>query len=409
MFSEQPPPSSAEELLVRYAEGERRFSALATADGQLVARTPEGEVAHMIGPRLREANLKGANLSEAQLWVADLSLANLERANLERAILFKANLTGANLVGADLSRALMTDAEMVGAHLAGANLTRADLTGAVLRCADLSGANLEQANLIATDLRMTKLSGAQLDGANLLYVGFDHTGNLLDAEWTTLKFDSEIYYRERVERGEQILPVAQPNPLRFVFQTVRPLTGDELAATSELVRVFGSMKNASRLMFQIVEAGHQLVVESHKDPQQAVQIALGVLRHSHKDPSRNTVEQILQNQRWQAARDGVMARRLETLLETLQLVEVKFPNEQLLEDFVELTTKAGVSLGPAPERVGRRVLRAGKSMANSPAVAGLTTAALTLLLADPIAASLLGKGAEAIATTAKEAELDDEQ
>ena len=51
---------------------------------------------------LREANLRGANLGEANLREANLRGANLGEANLRGADLGEANLRGANLWGADL-------------------------------------------------------------------------------------------------------------------------------------------------------------------------------------------------------------------------------------------------------------------------------------------------------------------
>ena len=78
------------------------------------------------------ANLRDANLSDA-----DLSCANLSDADLSCANLSCADLRDANLSGADLS----------GANLRDANLSCADLSGADLRGADLSGANLSGADL----------------------------------------------------------------------------------------------------------------------------------------------------------------------------------------------------------------------------------------------------------------------
>ena len=90
-------------------------------------------------------NLRGANLSEANLTRADLTGADLRWANLTRA-----DLTGADLTRADLS----------GANLRWANLTGANLTGANLRWANLNGANLTGANLTRADLTGANLTGA---------------------------------------------------------------------------------------------------------------------------------------------------------------------------------------------------------------------------------------------------------
>ena len=95
-----------------------------------------------------------------------------ERANLRGADLCNANLRGANLRGADLCNAnlrgaYLCDANLYGADLRGADLCDADLYGANLRDADLYGANLRDADLYGADLRDADLRGANLSGANL--------------------------------------------------------------------------------------------------------------------------------------------------------------------------------------------------------------------------------------------------
>ncbi|HBB5182826.1 TPA: pentapeptide repeat-containing protein [Listeria monocytogenes] len=100
------------------------------------------------------ANLRGANLS-----YADLSCANLRGANLSYADLSCANLRGANLSYANLR----------GANLRGANLRGANLSYADLSCANLRGANLSYADLSCANLRVANLSYADLSGANLSY------------------------------------------------------------------------------------------------------------------------------------------------------------------------------------------------------------------------------------------------
>ncbi|EAE2131973.1 pentapeptide repeat-containing protein [Listeria monocytogenes] len=101
---------------------------------------------------LRGANLSYADLSCANLSYADLSCANLRGANLSYADLSCANLRGANLRGANLSYADLSCANLRGANLRGANLSYADLSCANLRVANLSGANLRGANLSYADL-----------------------------------------------------------------------------------------------------------------------------------------------------------------------------------------------------------------------------------------------------------------
>ena len=103
------------------------------------------------------ANLFGANLRGANLSDADLRCANL----------FGANLRGANLSDADLRCANLRDADLRGANLSDADLRGANLSDADLRCANLSDADLRCANLRDADLRGANLSDADLRNADL--------------------------------------------------------------------------------------------------------------------------------------------------------------------------------------------------------------------------------------------------
>jgi uncharacterized protein YjbI with pentapeptide repeats len=87
------------------------------------------------------ADLRGANLHNAHLREADLSFADLHNADLEFAHLHGADLSDADLLDkADLSFADLSDADLRWAELDGALLIFADLRDADLRHADLSGA-----------------------------------------------------------------------------------------------------------------------------------------------------------------------------------------------------------------------------------------------------------------------------
>ena len=113
------------------------------------------------------ADLRGADLSRANLRGADLRGADLSGADLRGADLSRANLSGADLSGADLSRANLSGANLSGADLRGADLSRANLRGADLRGADLSRANLSGADLSGANLSGADLRGADLSRANL--------------------------------------------------------------------------------------------------------------------------------------------------------------------------------------------------------------------------------------------------
>ena len=85
--------SSADELLRKYAAGERNFR-------RANLRGAELEYADLSAADLREANLSAADLGGADLSAADLGGADLSAANLSAVNLEGANLEGANLKGA---------------------------------------------------------------------------------------------------------------------------------------------------------------------------------------------------------------------------------------------------------------------------------------------------------------------
>ena len=115
-----------------------------------------GERANLYGANLRGANLRGADLCDANLRYADLRDADLRGANLRYADLCGANLRYADLRGADLR-----GANLRYANLCDADLCDANLRGANLRNADLRKANLCDADLCDADLRNANLCGAK--------------------------------------------------------------------------------------------------------------------------------------------------------------------------------------------------------------------------------------------------------
>jgi hypothetical protein len=91
---------------------------LLRTNGELIG---EGEtLAEIVAAN--KANLRWANLREADLSGADLSWANLREADLSGANLSGADLSWANLRGANLSEANLSGADLSGANLSGANL-----------------------------------------------------------------------------------------------------------------------------------------------------------------------------------------------------------------------------------------------------------------------------------------------
>jgi hypothetical protein len=96
-------------------------------------------------PRV-QVDLRGADLSEAGLSIADL--------------------TGANLSGAELGEADLREVDLIGADLRGAELGEADLREVALFSADLTFADLRGAELGGADLTFAELHGADLRGAD---------------------------------------------------------------------------------------------------------------------------------------------------------------------------------------------------------------------------------------------------
>jgi uncharacterized protein YjbI with pentapeptide repeats len=135
----------AEELVRRYAAGERDFAGVDLSRAYLTI-DPNGEYGEPLGHDLGGINLSGASLYRARLTACNLSNANLSGADL-RADLTLVNLTGANLTGADLSDAYLNEAILVGA-----NLTRAKLLNTEMSGADLTDANLRDAAYYGTGL-----------------------------------------------------------------------------------------------------------------------------------------------------------------------------------------------------------------------------------------------------------------
>ena len=98
------------------------------------------------------ADFRYANLRGTELSGADLRCANLNDADLRGANLSSASLRYANLICADLRGANFNDAD-----LRGADLNDADLRGANFRGADLSGADLSSASLNKTYYQITHI------------------------------------------------------------------------------------------------------------------------------------------------------------------------------------------------------------------------------------------------------------
>lgn len=126
----------------------------------------KGESARLNDEDLRDIDFNGVNLSDAELIRVDLREANLDGLILDNAELGSSDLRGANL----------SNTKLIHTDLRSANLTNSILKGATLSAADLRGADLSYADLSEANLYGARIDGAYLHGANL------HKANLNAAE-----------------------------------------------------------------------------------------------------------------------------------------------------------------------------------------------------------------------------------
>jgi hypothetical protein len=105
------------------------------------------------------------NWSYCRMTGLDLRGVDLSRANLRNTDFLGARLDGARLINADLNYADLRRTRLDGADLGGAVLIGATLQAAVLTGANLARADLSYADLTGTDLNQARLDGAILDRA----------------------------------------------------------------------------------------------------------------------------------------------------------------------------------------------------------------------------------------------------
>lgn len=128
--------------------------------------------ANLQSANLHRANLQGAYLANAQMQKANFTSANLQNTTLTDTQFQRANLRGASLLNADLTNAQLQDADLRGANLQRALMAHSNLRGALLvdaklQVAFLTNANLREANLNGAQLQDADLRNAQLQGADL--------------------------------------------------------------------------------------------------------------------------------------------------------------------------------------------------------------------------------------------------
>ena len=147
-----------EELLRRYAAGERDFSGIKSWDSHSDGIDLSG--ADLSGNMMDEVYfarsiLKGVSFRNAELAQSCLNAADLTDADLRGANLIYTTFSSANLTNADLRRAKFHETSFDRANLTGANLSGANLARCIFWEANLTGANLEGASLRKASFRNT--------------------------------------------------------------------------------------------------------------------------------------------------------------------------------------------------------------------------------------------------------------
>jgi len=143
------------------------------------------EGANLSSTIIQKTDMREAELRNANFTYADLTLTNFNNAKLEGAVFLCAKMKGAFLNDADLKRAQLIETDMEKANLQGANLKDAELFNANLKGADLSYANLDGAFILVSDLRETTIDVERLSKAKTL------DGTKLDSK---IKEQIEKYY-----------------------------------------------------------------------------------------------------------------------------------------------------------------------------------------------------------------------
>ncbi|MEM7065225.1 MAG: pentapeptide repeat-containing protein [Cyanobacteria bacterium P01_B01_bin.77] len=104
---------------------------------------PNFQGVRLQGAYLRDADMRGFNLTSSSLIDADLQNADLREARLVRTELLEATLQNADLRRVDLTDANLTGADFTGADLRGSQLIRAQVARSNFTDADLTGVCIE--------------------------------------------------------------------------------------------------------------------------------------------------------------------------------------------------------------------------------------------------------------------------
>lgn len=178
-------------------------------------------------PDFDRANLpavfQGSSYNSSSIYTG----TRLDGISLRNAFLRNANLSGLGLANANFSNAQLQGASLASADLRAADFSFSNLAGAVLLGANLAGAygaqvNFEGANLSGADLQDTKFSQASFVGANLVSSELGNANlsdsTLAGADYTWTEPWNAVLYRGKLDAKEQILDL--PGAIEHVGQLV---------------------------------------------------------------------------------------------------------------------------------------------------------------------------------------------
>ncbi|MFK3182588.1 pentapeptide repeat-containing protein [Salmonella enterica subsp. enterica serovar Weltevreden] len=153
-------------------------------------------------------------LEEHKVWITSMHESG-SRAYLRDADLCGADLRDADLRGADLCGADLRDADLRGANLRGANLRDADLCGADLRDAYLCGAYLRDADLCGADLRGANLCDAYLPDLTFVILGEKYFISITNGEYVRAGCQNHTVEEWRKYSKQEIAEMDGRKALKF--------------------------------------------------------------------------------------------------------------------------------------------------------------------------------------------------
>ena len=316
------PPTSAKELLERYARGERCFFGAQLQEAELPGAILEGVL--LAGARMRGANLAGANLRHANFKFSDVRLGGTPSVFV---VAEEADLRDIGLQGADLTSALMAEVNMTGANLNGATMVGTDLTAANMEGTRLVGANMSQASLRGACLRGATLGGTVLNGTLLDYLTCAASG--IDSDILKELFAMGATISKLSYIDDDILKAhfsRNSDGLTLYFST-RPTPFDRFLVDGVIFGVLGKDTDVHVAEYQ--ERGETAIVRlegKNRTDLEAVADALWERIWEQQEKAHGTAVMTL-------AKDIVLqlTPALSTLRDRLDRIELRLPDEEAVE------------------------------------------------------------------------------